>query len=646
MLLLVFFLHCAWTESFETQNHFPPNGWIIVNEDALDACWYRDTTEGHTSVHAATCYNDTAYAGLLFTNLDYLITPQVLPQAVTNDTLLSFWYRATSSAGCSLDIMVSILSPPEMPSFNLLQSFYISETSWTQQVVSLNSYNDIPIYIAFRMRKIPVDQQFYLDDITLSNMTAQPHICNGRLRTKGPPSQKYLQVWGSHNEMGYAHGFLLGEEIMANFTRVIVGTDSFHFYSPTEYENDILPYYRSHFYIPQKYQDEAQGMYNGMFAKGVDLNHPELGRELTMEDILCINADPDFIVSGCSNISGWGESTINDDTLQGGMIIARNTDGGSGQYTSMGNTSLIIAFAPDSSGEQKFFMVGGAGNIGCGAGVNQQGVGICRNTGNHPDTANIPPNSLIPIALSHRNAIEIIDPDSNGLHDIFDIIYTIDHSTCLNTKDTHLFSRYDAFHPIPAGILEMNNIADSLRLVSDNNLLPDPINSDWNLAVTNHDRVLYSPVDCWRYQRIADSLNVDFHLTTERAIAISNAVARGITLQSLVFRPDMILDHPDWHCVGVSYAYRNEPAHVHTKLWYSWNELFEDIPSIVEHVSKPVKKYYFGATIISGQLQLPHDKKCKVFDITGRQVKMNRLSPGIYFIQTEDKVIQKIVKIR
>jgi len=189
VLLFIFFLHCAWTESFETQNHFPPNGWIVVNEDALDACWYRDTTEGHTSAHAATCYNDTAYAGLLFTNLDYLITPQVLPQAVTNDTLLSFWYRATSSAGCSLYIMVSTLSPPEMPSFNLLQSFYIIETSWTQQVVSLSSYDNIPIYIALRMRKIPVGQQFYLDDITLSNMTAQPHISNGRLRTKGPPSQ-------------------------------------------------------------------------------------------------------------------------------------------------------------------------------------------------------------------------------------------------------------------------------------------------------------------------------------------------------------------------------------------------------------------------------------------------------------------------
>ncbi|GAJ02934.1 unnamed protein product [marine sediment metagenome] len=99
MILFIFFIHCAWTESFETQNYFPPNDWIIVNEDGLDA--------------------DTTYSGLSFTNLDYIITPQVLPN--TSDSLLSFWYCATTSAGCSLDIMVSTASPFAMPLFNLVQ---------------------------------------------------------------------------------------------------------------------------------------------------------------------------------------------------------------------------------------------------------------------------------------------------------------------------------------------------------------------------------------------------------------------------------------------------------------------------------------------------------------------------------------------
>jgi len=647
MILFIFFIHCAWTESFETQNYFPPNDWIIVNEDGLDACWYRAADQGHTGTHSATCYADTTYSGLSFTNLDYIITPQVLPN--TSDSLLSFWYCATTNAGCSLDIMVSTASPFAMPLFNLVQTFYVTETSWTQQTVNLSSYNGIPVYIGFRIRGIPIGEQIYLDDIELPDMTVQPSICNGRLRTKGPPAQKYLQVWGSHYEMGYAHGFLLGEEAMANLIRFAIGSTYLHMMTPIEYEYGILPYFRLRFYIPQKYEDEAQGAYDGIVAKGVDLTHPELGRDITAEDILCLNAVDDFGIFWCSSISGWGESTINDDTLQAGMVIARNLDFSTGQYTSLGNTSVIIACSPDASDEQDFILVSMAGLFGCLSGINKQGVGLCSNYGNHPDTAYIPSHSLVPLGLSCRYAIETIDPDSNGINDIFDITHAMHDSTCLMSWDVHLFSPYDALHPIPAGILEINNIGDSLRLVSDNSI-PPAINSDWNFCVTNHDRVYHPPEYCYRYQVMADSLNNDFHLTTQRAIAIENAVANWSyfagTVQSMVFRPNLILEHPDWPFVGVSYAYRNQGAHTHYKHYYSWNELFEGVPGIEEQDLCPSKKYNYSATIFSGPLQLPVGKKCKVFDITGRQVDRDKLSPGIYFIEIDDKLTHKVIKIR
>ncbi|GAJ05178.1 unnamed protein product, partial [marine sediment metagenome] len=93
------------------------------------------------------------------------------------------------------------------------------------------------------------------------------------------------------------------------------------------------------------------------------------------------------------------------------------------------------------------------------------------------------------------------------------------------------------------------------------------------------------------------------------------------TVQSMVFRPNLILEHPDWPFVGVSYAYRNQGAHTHYKHYYSWNELFEGVPGIEEQDLCPSKKYNYSATIFSGPLQLPVGKKCKVFDITGRQVE-------------------------
>jgi hypothetical protein len=257
--------------------------------------------------------------------------------------------------------------------------------------------------------------------------------------------------------------------------------------------------------------------------------------------------------------------------------------------------------------------------------------------------------------MSLRNAIETVDPDNSGINDIFDITYSLDHSTSLYSNAIHLFSPWNVSHPTPAGILEINNVGDSLRLVVANDI-PPLINSQYNLGVTNHHRVLYPPISCWRYQRIADSLNADFHLSTERAIAIETAIAAEYsvpwygwcTAQQMVIRPDILTEHPDWPCIGVSYARRRVAAQHFPKLWYSWNELFEDMPGVEElAASKSVKNHnVIGATIFSGPLLLPEGRKCRVFDITGRVVVPDKIRPGVYFIEVDGKITNKVVKVR
>ena len=60
----------------------------------------------------------------------------------------------------------------------------------------------------------------------------------------------------------------------------------------------------------------------------------------------------------------------------------------------------------------------------------------------------------------------------------------------------------------------------------------------------------------------------------------------------------------------------------------------------------PVRNNNFGATIFSGPLILPEGKKCKVFDITGRTIVPDKIKPGIYFIEIEGQITQKVVKVR
>jgi len=64
-------------------------------------------------------------------------------------------------------------------------------------------------------------------------------------------------------------------------------------------------------------------------------------------------------------------------------------------------------------------------------------------------------------------------------------------------------------------------------------------------------------------------------------------------------------------------------------------------------IAKPVeKRVNLPATILRGPLQLPEGKECKVFDITGRVVQPDKIQLGIYFIEIDGVVTQKVVKVR
>jgi hypothetical protein len=72
------------------------------------------------------------------------------------------------------------------------------------------------------------------------------------------------------------------------------------------------------------------------------------------------------------------------------------------------------------------------------------------------------------------------------------------------------------------------------------------------------------------------------------------------------------------------------------------------IPGVNEEPTASIIGKYdaLRSTIFRGPLQLPEGKKCRVFDITGRVVEPAKIQPGIYFIEVDDVVTQKVVKVR
>lgn len=73
-------------------------------------------------------------------------------------------------------------------------------------------------------------------------------------------------------------------------------------------------------------------------------------------------------------------------------------------------------------------------------------------------------------------------------------------------------------------------------------------------------------------------------------------------------------------------------------------KLEPDVVGITEQQETGNCRQY--ATVFNGPLLLPEGKKCKVFDIMGRVVILDKIRPGIYFIEVDGKITQKVVKIR
>ncbi len=65
-----------------------------------------------------------------------------------------------------------------------------------------------------------------------------------------------------------------------------------------------------------------------------------------------------------------------------------------------------------------------------------------------------------------------------------------------------------------------------------------------------------------------------------------------------------------------------------------------------ERTQSPEKHDDIRTTIFKGPLILPAGKSCRVFDISGRQVHTLNPAPGVYFIEVDGKIQQKIIKIK
>lgn len=128
-------------------------------------------------------------------------------------------------------------------------------------------------------------------------------------------------------------------------------------------------------------------------------------------------------------------------------------------------------------------------------------------------------------------------------------------------------------------------------------------------------------------------------------------------IKGRVISPTGQLLGPAFQISATSSYTRNYPtiAASNTNYFIAWSEYRNSLYNIWGNIDqmigveeeKPV--HVNGRTfpsIITGQLSLPTDGHVKLYDISGREVHPNHMSPGVYFIEIDGVVEQKVVKLR
>lgn len=340
-----------------------------------------------------------------------------------------------------------------------------------------------------------------------------------------------LRIWGSPWEKGYAHGYLIAEDIVTMLDNFISG-NTFGL-NADKWENEVMPAI-SIFNIEQRFEEELQGMLAGIEARaGGKVNIPALDRSLKYDDLAAINIGPDFFGIECSSFSAWGSMTADSNTITGRNFDWQEIPGVfEKQY-------VIVYVSTVGSNRLGFVTINWPGIIGCFTVMNAEGVTL-----NINDTNGYPPIQTFgfyPRILIYREAIESAHAVT-AINDIENILKARMTSTPQNLMITMPYGGNNQ----TSAVFEY----DGNVLINSGVTTRKPDSTKFFQICTNHCRERKQPIVCERFsllsgelENIAASGGTD-HLTREKAWELLEGVAQGSgTHHRVIFEPNQKLMH-------------------------------------------------------------------------------------------------------
>ncbi len=365
-----------------------------------------------------------------------------------------------------------------------------------------------------------------------------------------------LRVWGTHQERGFSHGYLLAPRIKDVFENYILSSI---FYNNAGLYNTSRSFFETNFYFRDVYLSEAGALIQGIEAAGESTWCQVLGRDVDSIDILMASAIDELVEAfNCASLSSWGPMTASDTLLQGTLVITRMMDWTSNSV--LKDNHLIIVHYPQEPEEQPWISIAYSGFVSALSAVNFSGLTSFKNmgnSGNHPN-----PTNVYPALLASRDAVESSDYNSDGTCDVFDVIssfraHRFYGSSIIHTTKNHSDSL------VAAAVECDNGVGDTFRTYSHDPALPF-----YSIICTNHFRILYPPVYCYRYKNISDSIISDSSMSAERSWNVM-AKASGVSGNS-----QMIQWIETSRTLKVSTATSDSPAYLRAPVVLDVDSLF------------------------------------------------------------------------
>ena len=227
-----------------------------------------------------------------------------------------------------------------------------------------------------------------------------------------------VKVWGTHQERGFAYGYLLADKIK----------DIYEGYLMPNFGNGLtsakqLVQQGQVFTIAPEYVTESQAIYDGMVAAGFTISNGDYLDVLVANTFLdLMGIDENFgnklLENGCSSLMTWGDGS-NGSVDAGKAFISRHLDWTAHQKL-LDNQVLVVHF-PSETNEQPWAHIGFAGLMSVLSGFNNSGLSAFQHMlsdFNQLSTINPP---YTPIWFSLREALEKVDYNNDGQNNTNDV---------------------------------------------------------------------------------------------------------------------------------------------------------------------------------------------------------------------------------